>query len=78
MRLIDIRQVCWQNRADFLAMSARLMRRILVDNARRKRGEKHGQGRVRIDLNLAGLATPERADDLIALDEAIERTPTDW
>jgi RNA polymerase sigma factor (TIGR02999 family) len=48
------------------------MRRILVDNARRKRGEKRGQGRARVHLDLDELASPERSDDLIALDEALE------
>jgi RNA polymerase sigma factor (TIGR02999 family) len=47
------------------------MRRILVDNARRKGGAKRGRGRARVVLDLDELATPERADDLIALDEAL-------
>ena len=63
----------WDGRGHFFAAAAEAMRRILVDNARRKRGEKHGQGRTRISLDLDDLATPERAADLIALDEALEQ-----
>ena len=62
----------WDSRGHFFAAAAEAMRRILVDNARRKRGEKRGQGRARVHLDLDELASPERSDDLIALDEALE------
>ena len=48
LRLIDVQHVNWQNRAHFLAMSARLMRRILVDFARSKRYQKRGGGGVKV------------------------------
>ena len=48
LRLVDVQRVDWQNRAHFLAMSARLMRRILVDVARTKGCQKRGGGAVRV------------------------------
>jgi RNA polymerase sigma factor (TIGR02999 family) len=72
MRLIDARRVQWQDRSHFLAMSARLMRRILVDHARAHRYQKRGGGAQRVTLvdNLGG--SDERARDLEALDDALE------
>ena len=61
----------WDSRGHFFAAAAEAMRRILVDNARRKRRPKHGGDRQRIDLEPASLLAPERADDLLALDEAL-------
>ena len=75
LRLVDAdqsRSTHWNSRGHFFAAAAEAMRRILVDNARRKRGEKRGQGRARVHLDLDELASPERSDDLIALDEALE------
>jgi RNA polymerase sigma factor (TIGR02999 family) len=63
----------WDGRGHFLAAAAEAMRRILVENARRKRSTKHGGGRRRHDAAEVPLAAPERADDLLALDEALER-----
>jgi RNA polymerase sigma factor (TIGR02999 family) len=71
MRLIDVQHVNWQNRAHFLAMAARLMRRILVDYARSRGYQKRGGAAVRItldEMNMAGIE-PER--DLVALDDAL-------
>ena len=70
LRLIDIRQVDWENRAHFLAMAARVMRRILVDSARAKRYQKGG-GNVRVTLDEAVLPAEEPSPDLIALDDAL-------
>src|SRR5215471_11853812 len=73
LRLVGTRRVNWQNRAHFLAMAARLMRRILVDFARSKRYQKRGGGEaVHVTLvdDLPLSAEPGR--DLIALDEALE------
>jgi RNA polymerase sigma-70 factor (ECF subfamily) len=72
LRLIQTRRVHWQNRAHFLAMSARLMRRVLVDFARSKQFQKRGGGAVRVTLvdDLALSAEPGR--DLVALDDALE------
>ena len=72
LRLIDVRQVDWQDRAHFLAMSARLMRRILVDWARSKHYQKRGGGAVKVTLDEALLVPAERGHDLVALDDALE------
>jgi RNA polymerase sigma-70 factor (ECF subfamily) len=76
LRLIDVQHVSWQNRAHFLAMSARLMRRILVDVARSKRYQKRGGGAVRVTFDEAVTVTHEPGQDLIALDDALEALAT--
>jgi RNA polymerase sigma factor (TIGR02999 family) len=74
LRLVDADQVQhWNSRGHFFAAAAEAMRRILVDQARRKQAERHGGGRLRVDLP-EDLATPEaRSDNLVALDEAMSR-----
>jgi len=79
LRLVDIREVEWRDRAHFFAMSARLMRRILIDYARARTREKRGGGDVPVPLAEAPAvpAMPVRhADDLLALDEALRRLET--
>jgi RNA polymerase sigma-70 factor (ECF subfamily) len=71
LRLVDAQHVNWQNRAHFLAMAARLMRRILVDVARARRYQKRGGNPLRVSLADA-LVTSEKSQDLVALDEALE------
>jgi len=61
----------WDNRGHFFAAAAEAMRRILVENARRKASGKHGGGMVRQDLDGLQLAAPELGEDLLALDEAL-------
>jgi RNA polymerase sigma factor (TIGR02999 family) len=68
---VDAQHVNWQNRAHFLAMAARLMRRILVDVARARRYQKRGGNPLRVSLADA-LVTSEKSQDLVALDEALE------
>lgn len=63
----------WDGRAHFFAAAAEAMRRILVDNARRKRRPKHGGGRQRVDADLNLLASEDRSVDLLALDDALTR-----
>jgi RNA polymerase sigma factor (TIGR02999 family) len=63
----------WENRGHFFAAAAEAMRRILVDNARVKRAYKRGGGRVRADVDLNRLAEPELGEDLLAVDEALDR-----
>jgi RNA polymerase sigma factor (TIGR02999 family) len=63
----------WNSRGHFFAAAAEAMRRILVENARRKGRRKRGGDRRRVDLDLAEPAAPQRPDDLLALDEALER-----
>jgi len=72
LRLIDAREVRWQDRAHFFAISAQLMRRILVDFARSRRYLKRGGGAHRATLDEALLASPEPGPDLVALDDALE------
>jgi RNA polymerase sigma factor (TIGR02999 family) len=71
LRLIDVQHVDWQNRAHFLAMAARLMRRILVDSARAKRYQKRGGGGVKVTFDEAMLRAAETPTDLVALDDAL-------
>jgi RNA polymerase sigma factor (TIGR02999 family) len=72
LRLIDVQHVDWQNRAHFLAMAARLMRRILVDSARAKRYQKRGGGAVEVTFDEALLVTGNMPLDLVALDDALD------
>jgi RNA polymerase sigma-70 factor (ECF subfamily) len=72
LRLIEARGVNWQNRAHFLAMAARLMRRILVDFARSRRYQKRGGGAVRVTLVDDLQVSNEPGRDLIALDDSLE------
>ena len=72
LRLIDVQHVGWQDRAHFLAMAARLMRRILVDFARAKRSQKRGGGVIRVTFDEMGLPAAEAGHDLVALDDALE------
>jgi RNA polymerase sigma factor (TIGR02999 family) len=78
MRLVDQSRTEWQDRAQFFAVASRVMRRILIDYARRhralRRGGEAGGGRpARISLDEAEIPVAARADALIALDEALER-----
>jgi RNA polymerase sigma factor (TIGR02999 family) len=72
LRLIETRRMNWQNRAHFLAMAARIMRRILVDFARSKQYQKRGGGAVRVTLVDDVAVSTEPGRDLVALDEAID------
>jgi len=72
IRLVDLRRIQWQDRAHFLSLSARLMRRILVDHARSRNYQKRGGGAVNVTLDEMLVASPERGADLVALDEALE------
>jgi RNA polymerase sigma factor (TIGR02999 family) len=71
LRLVNAHRVNWQDRAHFLAMAARVMRRVLVDHARSKRYAKRGGGDVRVTFDLAELAAPERGPEVVALDDAL-------
>lgn len=74
LKLIDQRDVEWQNRAHFFAIAAQAMRRIMVDYARTKRREKRGGGDEKLSLEAAmSVAVEESSVDLIALDEALTR-----
>ena len=72
LRLVDIQHVDWQNRAHFLAMSARLMRRVLVDLARSRGADKRGGGAVRVTLDDAAIGGVAPDADVIRLDDALQ------
>ena len=63
----------WDGRRHFFAAAAEAMRRILVESARRKHSQKRGGGMERKDIHVIEVAAPERSDDLLALDEALDR-----
>jgi RNA polymerase sigma factor (TIGR02999 family) len=67
----------WDSRGHFFAAAAEAMRRILVENARRKRALKHGGGLSRRELDEAELLAPEPREDLVALDEALTLLATE-
>ena len=71
LRLVDVRNVHWQNRAHFFALCARLMRRILVDYARTRHYVKRGGGVQPISLDQSLAVAPERSPDLVAVDDAL-------
>ncbi len=73
LRLLGDEGQTWQSRAHFFAAAAEAMRRILIENARRKHRLKRGGDRERVDLQDAEPATNGPCDDLLALDEAIEK-----
>jgi RNA polymerase sigma factor (TIGR02999 family) len=72
LKLIDIRHVGWQNRTHFLAVCARLMRRILVDHARSKHYLKRGGGAVRVTFDEGLAVSSEPGLDFVALDDALQ------
>jgi len=73
VRLVDSNKVNWQDRSHFFAISAQLMRRVLVDAARRKNSAKRGGERVQITLSDDLKATADNETDVVALDEALQR-----
>ena len=75
LKLIDQREVKWQNRAHFYGVAAQAMRRILVDHARGHMAAKRGSGGVKLSLedNEAAIVSAEKAEELVALDEALNR-----
>jgi RNA polymerase sigma factor (TIGR02999 family) len=73
LRLAGHDQMQWQNRAHFFAIAAQAMRRVLVDHARRRGGLKRGGGAHKVDLDQALVVSPERAAEVVALDDALAR-----
>jgi RNA polymerase sigma factor (TIGR02999 family) len=71
LRLVDVQRVQWQNRAHFLAVAARLMRRVLVDAARSRTYQKRGGGAALLDVDALALAAPGPAPDVVALHDAL-------
>jgi RNA polymerase sigma factor (TIGR02999 family) len=74
LRLVDVEKAQqWNSRGHFFAAAAEAMRRILIDQARRKQSQRHGGGRQRQDLEGLPIAAPEPSLDLLAVNEALER-----
>ena len=73
VRLVDQRSVNWQNRAHFYGIAASMMRRVLIDHARAHAAEKRGGGTVRLSVDDIQVPLEERAQSLVALDEALEK-----
>lgn len=72
MRLVDQRSVQWQNRAQFFAIASEMMRRILVDHARRRSANKRGGRQLHVTLDAAVAAIAERDLELLSLDGALD------
>jgi len=74
LRLVDNNpKPPWQNRTHFVAAAAQLMRRIMVDHARERRSLKRGGGAVKVTLDETAFVTESRSEELLALDDALER-----
>jgi RNA polymerase sigma factor (TIGR02999 family) len=71
LKLIDQRSVHWQNRAHFFGIASQMMRRILVDHARSRHYVKRGGDARQVSIDEAMLVTPERAAEVVALDDAL-------
>jgi RNA polymerase sigma factor (TIGR02999 family) len=71
LRLVDLGEIDWRDRTHFFACSAQIMRRILLDAARRRLAAKRGGGAVRVDLDGAADVGSERAAEVVALDDAL-------
>ena len=71
LRLIDVTKVEWQHRAQFFAMAAKMMRRILVDAARARASHKRGAGAVHVNLDETAIVSPEPDRSMVALDDAL-------
>jgi RNA polymerase sigma factor (TIGR02999 family) len=76
VRLVDQRNVRWQNRSHFFAIAAQMMRRVLVDYARSRQSEKRGGNAVQVSLNEELIVSDEQNDEVVALDEALKTLAT--
>jgi RNA polymerase sigma factor (TIGR02999 family) len=73
LRLVDQRDVNWQNRSHFFGIAAQMMRRVLVDHARAHHAAKRGSGGIKVTLDEGLVAAEQRDVNVIALDEALTR-----
>jgi RNA polymerase sigma factor (TIGR02999 family) len=71
LRLVDVANVEWQQRAQFFAMAAHMMRRILVDAARARGSDKRGGGALKVDIDQTAVLSPEPDRSIVALDDAL-------
>jgi len=72
LRLVDVKNVDWRQRAQFFAIAAQMMRRILVDAARARGSHKRGGAVIKVNVDEAPVLSPERDSSLVALDDALE------
>jgi RNA polymerase sigma-70 factor (ECF subfamily) len=72
VRLVDQNQIQWESRIHFFGIAARLMRQILVDQARRRNVAKRGGGTIRVSLNEATAVAQQQAANVVALDDALK------
>ncbi len=77
LRLVDVHRVQWQDRAHFLSMAARLMRRVLVDFARADKNQKRGGGRHRVTFDEGLQVSRNHPEDVIAIDTALRLLAAD-
>ena len=73
LRLTGNEDVKWEGRAHFFGAAAEAMRRILIENARRKRALRHGGGQQRLDIQEVEIAAATKDEELLAVDDALER-----
>ena len=73
LKLVDSPSQSWQNRAHFFGAAAEAMRRLLIARARRKHTQRRGAGAAHLDVDEVEIATPAPADELLALNEALDR-----
>ena len=73
LRLGGDEQPAWENRTHFFCAAAEAMRRILIDRARSKQARRHGGGQEKVDLEEVEIAAPMKEDELLAVDEALDR-----
>jgi RNA polymerase sigma factor (TIGR02999 family) len=73
LRLVDNTKPVWQGRTHFIAAAAQIMRHIMVDHARKHQSLKRGGGALKVTLDEAALVTETRSEELLDLDEALER-----
>ena len=73
VRMVDQKNVHWENRAHFFAISAQIMRRILIDHARRHHYAKRGGGALKVSLDETAMVASDPASDMLLLDEALNR-----
>ena len=73
LKLIDINRVQWQDRAHFLAMASRMMRRILIDYALRRKAQKRGGGAHKVELEEEHLIPDDYGETLLELNDALQR-----
>jgi RNA polymerase sigma factor (TIGR02999 family) len=71
LRLVDVTKVEWRHRAQFFAVAAQMMRRILVDGARARASEKRGRGAVHVNFDETAIVSPDPDRSIVALDEAL-------